>query len=89
MFKDSQLKKLPEGFAEGMASADTDELKAKILESEQHIYEIDAEKSADENLQRVKEEAKLLGSAYREAKSTESAKISYCLHVLESRGVKI
>lgn len=83
------LKKLPEGFFDGMQSADTEELKSKILESERHIYEIEQEKEENEKLKAIKEEAKILGSSFRDAKNTEEAKIKYCLYLLEERGVKI
>jgi len=88
-FPDKFLKKLPEGFADNMAAADTEELKSKILESERHIYEIDHERENNEELTRARENLKNISQPFRDAKATETAKIKYCLHVLQDRGVVV
>jgi hypothetical protein len=83
------LDKLPEGFVESMESADTDEIKQKIVESESHIYEIDKEKENDMNLKKAREEVKNLASAYKDARNCSTAKIKYCIYVLKGRGVNV
>ena len=88
-FPSKLLEKLPEGFADGMQSADTEEIKKKILESEGHLYEIDIDQGKDEKLAAAKDDVKLLSKAYRDAKKTEATKIKYCIFVLETRGVHI
>jgi hypothetical protein len=85
-FPNKYLKKLPEGFETNMAAAESDELKKKILESEAHIYEIMRNKDDDEKLNGARLLAKELSQPYRDAKSTEMAKIQYCLYLLEGRG---
>ena len=89
VFPDRFLKKLPEGFYDSMASADTDELKGKILESERHLYEIEQDKDNNEKLKELKEMVKEISAPYRDCKSSEAAKIKYCLFLLEGRGIKV
>ena len=79
-------KKLPTGFKEDADSLDTDELKKVIIASEGNIVSIEREMDADEKLSAAKELVKDLSSAYRDAKSAQTAKIKYCLHLLEGRG---
>ena len=42
--------------------------------------------ASDVKLNAAKEVMKDLSKSYRDSKSIETAKIKYCLHVLESRG---
>lgn len=88
-FPKKLLDKLPEGFVEGMESADTEELKKKIIESESHLYEIDKEKDNDMNLKKAREEVKNIALPYRDARNTAAAKIKYCMYVLKGRGVNV
>ena len=82
-------KKLPTGFKEDADSFDEDKLKSTILESESNIVTIDREMSQDSKLQGAKELVKDLASGYRDAKSCQTAKIKYCLHLLESKGISL
>jgi hypothetical protein len=82
-------KKLPDGFTDTVASMSVDEIKKKILESEGHIYEVENAKDDDNDLVKAKEEVKQISEPYKEAKSTETAKIKYCLYILESRGASV
>jgi hypothetical protein len=80
-------KKLPTGFKEDADSFDDERLKSTVLESESNIVTIDREMQQDAKLQGAKDLVKDLASSYRDAKSAQTAKIKYCLHLLESRGV--
>lgn len=84
----NKIKDLPD-FIDGIEAADTDELKKKIITFEGHIYDTENAKDADEELLKVREQAKIIAAPYRETKNIETAKIKYCLFVLENRGVKI
>jgi hypothetical protein len=84
----NKIKEMPE-FKEAVEGAQTDEIKKKILESERHLFETENALMADEELQKAKERAKELASSYRETKGLETAKLKYCLYILESRGIAI
>jgi Asp-tRNA(Asn)/Glu-tRNA(Gln) amidotransferase C subunit len=77
------------GFVEGIDSMDTDEIKRKILETEGHIYDVDRSKEADEELSKLKEKVSEILKPYRETKAIETAKLKYCIYVLESRGIAL
>lgn len=81
--------KLIPDLIESMSSADTEDLKKKILEAEGNLYDIDAAKIADEALLKAKEHAKELAASYRESRAIEIAKIQLALYILEDRGVNL
>lgn len=83
-----KIKDIPD-FLDGINSMDTDEIKKKILECEGNIYDTDNAKMADVELTQTKEKAKELAKPYRETKGIETAKLQYCLYILESRGVNL
>lgn len=92
IFPKKYMKKLDmfaEGYVETVEGANTDEIKKFILSSEQNIYEIEYEKENNPEIIKMKEELKQVAGPFAEAKSTEMAKIKYCLYTLEGRGVKI
>jgi len=66
-----------------------EDIKKEIVSSEERLYNLDKEMEEDANLQKAKEEVKLLTSAYREVVNIEKAKIKYCLYVMESRGYEL
>lgn len=76
-------------FVDGVNSMDTEAIKRKILECEGGLYEIDKAKEADKELASAKEKVKEFGAPYRDSKNIETAKLKYCLYVLESRGVSL
>lgn len=84
----NKIKEMPE-FKEAVEGGQTDEIKKKILESERHLFETENAMAADEALQAAKNKAKDFASSYRETKALETAKLKYCLFILESRGVQI
>ena len=88
-FPKSYEKKLPTGFQEMAASMSTEELKAKIYESQAHIYEIDRAKDEDAKLNEAKEQVKEFSGPYREAAACENAKVKFCFFTLEGRGINI
>lgn len=83
------IKKLPEGFTSIVDGAKDQDLKSMLCQCEANIYTIDDAKEQDVKLSKAKEEVKELAAPYREAKSVQSAKITYILHSLESRGLDL
>ncbi len=63
-----------------------EDLKRNIIISETSIEEQDQLMDADVNLKAAQENAKLLGSAYKEAKKYQYAKIKYALFCLDKMG---
>lgn len=88
-FPSKYEKKLPTGFKEDADSYDTEKLKSTILESESNLVTADKEMQADEKLQAAKLIVKDLSSSYREIKHSQTAKIKYCLYLLEGKGVDL
>ena len=90
-FPDKYMKKIKDlpDFVGAIDSMDTDEVKRKILESESHLVDIEKACESDEELQQAREKVKEYGKPYRDGKSIETAKIKYCMYVLESRGVAL
>ena len=83
------LKKLPTEFIDAVDQMNTDEIKARILTCEGHLFEIQNALESNEKLLKAREEVKTLAGPYRESKSEEMGKIKYCLYVLESRGINL
>ncbi len=83
-----KIKDVPE-FVDGINAADTEEIKAKVMVCEGHLYEIDNDKMNNAKLQELSAELKEMTKPYADAKSLEMAKIKYCIYTLQSRGVKI
>lgn len=90
-FPEKYMKKIADipDFVDGINSMDTDEIKRKILEAEGNIYDIDKAKEADKELVSAREKVKEFSKPYRESKGIETAKLQYCLFVLESRGISL
>lgn len=84
----NKIKEMPE-FKEAVEGAQTDDIKKKILGCERALFETENAMAADEALQAAKNKAKEFASSYRETKSLETAKLKYCLYMLESRGIAI
>lgn len=76
-------------FVEEMDSSDLDALKAKIVECEEKIYNIEKAKEIDDKLNSAKELVKEYSAAYNEAAAYEKAKVKYCIFLMESRGHEI
>ena len=85
-FPDRLLKKLPTGFADDANGFSVDQLKKTIYQSEANIYTIEKEKEGDHKLNGAKDLIKELSAPYRDAKSAQTAKIKYCLWLLENKG---
>jgi hypothetical protein len=88
-FPKKYAKKLPQEFSDAVNAMSEEEIKARIITCEQHLYEIEGSLANDDKLQALKEEAKLAAAPYKDSKSEETAKIKYCLFVLEGRGVVV
>lgn len=89
VFPNKLSKKLPTGFTESVDGMSEEEIKRVIVESEGNIYTLENEKEKDSKLNAAKEVMKELGGGYRDAKATQTAKIKYCLFVLENRGTDL
>jgi len=76
-------------FMEEAESCSQEELKAKIVEAEEKMYNIEKAKETDENLIAAKNNLKEYSKAYREASAYEKAKVQFCLYVMESRGYSL
>lgn len=88
-FPDKLAKNLPTGFQDEANSLDEAGLKRVIIESEGNLSTIDKEKQADHKLTAAKELVKDLSGAYRDATKAQSAKIKYCIFLLENKGVDL
>jgi hypothetical protein len=90
-FPDKYMKKINDipDFIDGINAMDTDEIKKKILQCEGNIYEIDNSKMSDSELSSAREKSKKLAKPYRESKGIETAKLQYCLYILETRGINL
>lgn len=88
-FPKKWLTKLPTGFTDDVGTMDEVSLKKVIFESESNIYTIDKEKDNDTKLNAAKDLVKDLSIPYRDAKATQTAKIKYCLYLLEGRGANL
>jgi len=84
-----KLDMFAEGYSTNVDQSNTEEIKKLILTSERNIYEIEEAKENNDKLTQMKEDLKDATAPYSEAKTTETAKIKYCLFTLEGRGVKI
>jgi|ERR1700722_4520352 len=89
IFPDKYLKKLEQEFVDSLTAMDTEEIKKRVLEAESNIYEMESAKEKDAELSDAREKVKELSKVYRETKATDTAKIKYCLFVLENRGVNL
>lgn len=83
------LKKLPTEFIDAIDQMNTDEIKARILTCEGHLFDIQNALENNEKLLKAREEVKSLAGPYRESKNEEMSKIKYCLYILETRGINL
>ena len=79
------LKDLPD-FKESVDAMSPEDIKKIIIQSEGNLYTIDKEKDGDVKLNAARELVKEHSAPYRDAKKVQTAKIKYCLYVLENRG---
>lgn len=85
-FPKKWLNKLPEGFFEAAQSMSAEELKTRLITSEQTVSSTEKEMDNDQKLNTLKEDVKLLSSGYREVLSAQKAVIRAVVFVLNSRG---
>lgn len=90
-FPNKYMKKIADlpDFVDGINSMDVEEIKKKILEAEQNIYEVENAKENDKELVSAREKVKQFSGPYRDTKSIETAKLKYCLYILETRGISL
>lgn len=86
IIKDSQRKKLPEGFEESVETMSTKELKMCIVQCEKNIEDMVREMEENEEFQALKNAYKEASAPLRETKQVQRAKIALCLDVLVGRG---
>lgn len=89
IFPDKYLKKINDEFVTNINAMDTEDVKKKILEAESNVYDIEKAKEEDTELYATRDKVKELSKPYRERKTEETAKIKYCLFILEGRGVNL
>lgn len=83
------LNKFAGEFLDAANGKSDDDLRKEILKAEGSIYEIEQQRDSDIKLSGAKDLVKELSAPYKESKNIENAKIKYCIHLLESRGVQI
>jgi len=88
-FPQKYSKKITPEFTDGINAMQEEEIKQRILTCEQHLYDVDDAMDKDEELMKAKEHAKECAARYKETKGVETAKIKYCLYILETRGVSL
>jgi hypothetical protein len=88
-FPKKWLDKLDPEYVDGIQAMETEDIKKRILDAEQNIYDIDIAKESDLELEGLRDKIKEAGSPYRDSKNKEAAKIKLCLYTLEGRGVKL
>ena len=89
VFPDKYSKKIEQEFMDNVNSMDTEDLKKRILEQESVVYEIENSKEEDTDLSEAREKVKEFSKPYREKKAEATAKIKYCLFILENRGINL
>lgn len=80
------IKVLGDTKVEEMEALAEDDLRAAIASGERNIAEQERLRDEDENLQAAKENAKLLGSAYRDSIAYQRAQQRLAAHLLQSKG---
>lgn len=89
IFPEKLAKRLPDGFSDIVGSMSKEEIHQKIIEFEGNIYNIQDDLDNNDKITDAKRELKEMTAPYRERKVEENAKIVFCLHLLEGRGVEI
>lgn len=82
-------KKISPEFMDALEAMNEDEIKQRILSCEGNLKEIEEGAGKDEKLLAAKENVKEWSAPWRESKAMETAKIRFCLHVLEMRGISL
>ncbi len=80
--------KLPEGYANNADSKSTEDLESDIMTATSAKAQAEEEMEADQKLNVLKEDVKLLQSGYTEVIKAEEAKVRYNMHVLRNRGAR-
>jgi hypothetical protein len=73
-------------FKEEVEALDADGLKQKIVEAENALTLNQRTQDADAKLEEIKLQLKDLTAGYKDVKGFQTAKLQYCLYLLESRG---
>lgn len=81
-------KLLPGVFLENSNSATSDDLKKIITDCAIQRVQLSNEEATDENLLSLQEKIADLKGGYRDTRSALTAKIKWCVHLLEERGDK-
>lgn len=89
IFPDKYRKKIDQEFLDNVQSMDTEDIKKRVLEQESVVYDIENGKEEDKDLTEAREKVKEFSKPYREKKAEATAKIKWCLFVLENRGVNL
>lgn len=80
------LKKQGGDFMDSSESKSNEELQKQILKSQTVISDLEKDMENDTKLNTLKEDVKVLTSAYRDEMKLEQAKSNYCLWLLKNRG---
>jgi hypothetical protein len=88
-FPQKHLKRLDQPFIDAVDQMNTDEIKARIITCEGNLFDIAGAKDADTKLAETKEMVKELAAPYRDGKNDITARLQYCIYVLQQRGVEL
>lgn len=88
-FPKKHLKKLSQEFIDATNQMSTNEVKERIISCESHLFDIAGAKEADTKLADLKQQVKEISAPYRDGKNEETAKLQYCLFVLQERGIEL
>lgn len=81
------VSKLPVGFADEAQALDNTALERCVLDATQALAEVDREIAEHEQLKAAKAVVRDLMGPFQDARKAQRAKIAYCLHLIEERGI--
>ena len=84
-----KLDQFAQGYIETVEGASNEDIKKFILTAERNLFDIEQEKENNANLLKLKEDLKETLAPYNEARSSETAKIKFCIFKLQERGQEI
>lgn len=88
-FPNKHLKRLDQPFIDAVEQMNTDEVKARIITCEGNLFDIAGAKDADNKLSEAREMVKELAAPYKDGKNDITARLQYCIYVLQQRGVEL
>jgi hypothetical protein len=85
----AKIMKYDREMPDNIENMDSEELKARVLQSQMNLLENDRNMKQDSKLSKAKMKAKELEKPYKEAKEFQEAIVQYGMLILEERGVPL